>query len=57
MKQIKESIGKRYSHICRTFREIASVTADHIELTLCANEEAIKLLKKLEEKIKRAFKI
>jgi len=53
---VKESIGKRYSHICRTFREIASVATDHIELTLCANEEAIKLLKKLEER-KGAFKI
>ena len=47
---VKQSIGKRYSHICRTFREIASVAAEHIELTLCADEDAVELLKKLEEK-------
>lgn len=49
---VKQSIGKRYSHICRTFREIASVAAEHIELTLCADKDAIELLKKLEEKKK-----
>ena len=49
---VKQSIGKRYSHICRTFREIASVAAEHIELTLCADEDAVELLKKLEEKKK-----
>ncbi|XP_010507064.1 PREDICTED: protein FAR1-RELATED SEQUENCE 3-like [Camelina sativa] len=52
----KQSIGRRYSHICRTFREIASVAADHIELTLCANEDAIQLLRKLEEKKKELVK-
>ncbi|KAF3611573.1 hypothetical protein DY000_02047089 [Brassica cretica] len=49
---VKESIGKRYSYICRTFREIASVAAEHIELTSCVDEDAIELLKKLEEKKK-----
>jgi len=49
---VKESIGKRYSHICRTFREIASVAAEDIELTSCVDEDAIELLKKLEEKKK-----
>lgn len=32
------------------FREIASVADEHIELTLCADEDVIVLLKKLEEK-------
>ncbi|XP_018462342.1 protein FAR1-RELATED SEQUENCE 5-like [Raphanus sativus] len=41
---VNESIGKCYSHICRTFREIASVSAEHTELTLCADEAAIQLL-------------
>ncbi|KAJ0266925.1 MULE transposase domain-containing protein [Hirschfeldia incana] len=49
---VEESIGKRYSHVCRTFREIASVAAEHIELTLCADEDAIELLKRPEEKKK-----
>ncbi|KAF2546414.1 hypothetical protein F2Q70_00021081 [Brassica cretica] len=49
---VKQSIGKRYSHIFRTFREIASVAAEHIELTSCVDEDAIELLKKLEEKKK-----
>ncbi|XP_020886183.1 protein FAR1-RELATED SEQUENCE 5 isoform X2 [Arabidopsis lyrata subsp. lyrata] len=53
---VKQSIGKRYSHICHTFREIAYVAADHIEMTLCANEDAIQLLKKLEEKKKELLK-
>ena len=35
-----------------TFREIASVAAEHIKLTLCADEDAVELLKKLEEKKK-----
>jgi len=32
---VKESIGKRYRYLCRTFRDIASVAADHIELRYC----------------------
>ncbi|WZZ46536.1 hypothetical protein YC2023_042795 [Brassica napus] len=31
---VKQSIGKRYSHICRTFREIAFVAADDSSLPL-----------------------
>ncbi|KAF3606827.1 hypothetical protein DY000_02047090 [Brassica cretica] len=50
---VKQSIGKRYSHICRTFREIVYVAAEHIELTSCIDEDAIELLKKLEEKKKK----
>ncbi|XP_056862279.1 protein FAR1-RELATED SEQUENCE 5-like [Raphanus sativus] len=49
---VNESIGKRYSHICRTFPEIASVAAEHIELTLCTDEDTVELFKKLEEKKK-----
>ncbi|ESQ47734.1 hypothetical protein EUTSA_v10021958mg, partial [Eutrema salsugineum] len=30
---VNQSIGKRYSHLCRNFRDIASVAAEHIELT------------------------
>ena len=53
---VKQSIGKRYSHICRTFREITSVAAEHIELTLCADEAAFQLLDKLKEKKKELVK-
>ncbi|KAG7585878.1 Zinc finger PMZ-type, partial [Arabidopsis thaliana x Arabidopsis arenosa] len=53
---VKQSIGRRYSHICRIFREIAYVAADHIELTMCANEDALQLLKKMEEKKKELVK-
>ncbi|KAF8091280.1 hypothetical protein N665_0449s0001 [Sinapis alba] len=53
---VKQSIGKRYSHICHTFREIASVAAEHIELTLCADEAAFQLLEKLVEKKKELVK-
>ncbi|KAJ0235483.1 MULE transposase domain-containing protein [Hirschfeldia incana] len=50
--EVKQLIGKRYSHICRSFREFASVAAEHIELTLCADEDAVELLEKIEEKKK-----
>ncbi|KAG7572582.1 Reverse transcriptase domain [Arabidopsis suecica] len=53
---VNQSIGKRYSHICRTFREIASVAAEHRELTLCADEAAFQLLEKLVEKKKELLK-
>ncbi|RID79524.1 LOW QUALITY PROTEIN: hypothetical protein BRARA_A02257 [Brassica rapa] len=53
---VKQSIGKRYSHICRTFREIAYVAAEHIELTLYADEAAFNLLDKLKEKKKEHVK-
>ncbi|XP_010495230.1 PREDICTED: protein FAR1-RELATED SEQUENCE 5-like [Camelina sativa] len=53
---VTQSIGKRYSHLCRNFREIASVAAEHVELTMCANETACQLLKKLEEKKKELVK-
>ena len=53
---MKQSIGKRYSHICRTFREIASVAAEHVDLTLCADEVAFQLLDKLKEKKKELVK-
>ncbi|ESQ47733.1 hypothetical protein EUTSA_v10022007mg, partial [Eutrema salsugineum] len=53
---VNQSIGKRYSHLCRNFRDIASVAAEHIELTLCANEAASQLLKTLEENKKELVK-
>ncbi|KAG7583246.1 Zinc finger SWIM-type [Arabidopsis suecica] len=53
---VTQSIGKRYSHLCRNFREIASLAAEHVELTMCANEAASQLLKKLEEKKKELVK-
>ncbi|CAE6011084.1 unnamed protein product [Arabidopsis arenosa] len=53
---VTQSIGKRYSHLCHNFREIASVAAEHVELTMCANEAACELLKKLEEKKKELVK-
>ncbi|XP_050374583.1 protein FAR1-RELATED SEQUENCE 5-like [Argentina anserina] len=34
----KESIGKRYGHLCRSFREVASVAAEDAKLTAYANE-------------------
>ncbi|EFH70839.1 predicted protein [Arabidopsis lyrata subsp. lyrata] len=37
---VTQSIGKSYSHLCHNFREIASVAAEHVELTMCANEDA-----------------
>ncbi|KAK9913032.1 hypothetical protein M0R45_036858 [Rubus argutus] len=52
----KESIGKRYSHLCRNYREIASVAAEHEELTKYAHEHSIELLKNLEEKKKKLLK-
>ena len=52
----KESIGKRYSHLCRNYREIASVVAEHEELTKYAHEHSIELLKNLEEKKKTLLK-
>jgi zinc finger SWIM domain-containing protein 3 len=52
----EESIGKRYSHLCRNYREIASVAAEHEELTKYAHEYSIELLKNLEEKKKRLLK-
>ena len=53
---VKQSIGKRYSHIYRTFWEIAFVAAEHIELTLCADEAAFQLLDTLKEKKKELVK-
>ncbi|KAK2640944.1 hypothetical protein Ddye_022707 [Dipteronia dyeriana] len=45
----KESVGKRYGHLCRNFREISSFAAEHEELTTYAHECSVKLLKRLEE--------
>ncbi|KAM5576773.1 protein FAR1-RELATED SEQUENCE 5-like [Rosa sericea] len=53
---LKQSIGKRYSHLCRNYREIASFAAEHEELTTYADEYAIELLKNLEEKKKKLLK-
>ncbi|XP_061998835.1 protein FAR1-RELATED SEQUENCE 5-like [Rosa rugosa] len=53
---LKQSIGKRYSHLCRNYREIASFASEHEELTRYANEYAIELLKNLEEKKKKLLK-
>ncbi|KAM0976493.1 hypothetical protein PS2_019120 [Malus domestica] len=45
----KESTGKRYSHLCRNFREIASLVAEHDNLTEYAHHHSIEMLKGLEE--------
>jgi zinc finger SWIM domain-containing protein 3 len=44
----KESIGKRYGHLCRNFREVASVAAEDEKLTLYAHQRSIELLTDLE---------
>lgn len=44
------------SHLCCNYREIASVAAEHEELTKYAHEYSIELLKNLEEKKKKLFK-
>ncbi|XP_050135189.1 protein FAR1-RELATED SEQUENCE 5-like isoform X1 [Malus sylvestris] len=45
----KESPGKRYSHLCHNFREIASLAAEDERLTACAHDWSVQLLKSLEE--------
>lgn len=45
----KESVGKRYGHLCRNFREISSFAAEHEELTAYAHECSVELLKSLEQ--------
>ncbi|XP_050379523.1 protein FAR1-RELATED SEQUENCE 5-like [Argentina anserina] len=52
----KESIGKRYGHLCRSFREVASVGAEDAKLTAYANERSIELLTNLEKMKKELFK-
>ena len=53
----KEMTGKRYSHLCRNFREIASYAAEHDLLTAHAHEVSIELLKSLQAKKKDIFKV
>ncbi|KAL6293996.1 hypothetical protein ACE6H2_002138 [Prunus campanulata] len=45
----KESMGKRYNHLCRNFREIASFAAEHEKLTEYVDQCSIEMLKGLEE--------
>lgn len=45
----KESIGKRHSHLCRTFHDIASIAADDEELTEYAHQSLVNMLEGLEE--------
>ncbi|BFG37771.1 hypothetical protein CerSpe_240450 [Prunus speciosa] len=45
----KESMGKRYNHLCRNFREIASFAAKHEKLTEYVDQCSIEMLKGLEE--------
>ncbi|XP_059663485.1 protein FAR1-RELATED SEQUENCE 9-like [Cornus florida] len=44
----KESMGKRYSNLCRNFREIATLAAEHEKLSAYAHERSLQLLKDLE---------
>ncbi|KFK36227.1 hypothetical protein AALP_AA4G094500 [Arabis alpina] len=53
---VTQSIGKRYSHLCHNYHEITYVDVEHEELTMCANEAACELPKKLEEKKKELVK-
>ncbi|KAM2904862.1 hypothetical protein COP2_004532 [Malus domestica] len=45
----KESMGKRYSHLCSNFHEIASLAAEHDNLIEYAHHRSIEMLKGLEE--------
>ncbi|XP_059638968.1 protein FAR1-RELATED SEQUENCE 5-like [Cornus florida] len=49
------SVGKRYSHLCRNFREISSLASEHEKLYAYANEHALVLLNGLEEMKKEIF--
>ncbi|PQQ11325.1 hypothetical protein Pyn_18438 [Prunus yedoensis var. nudiflora] len=42
-------MGKRYNHLCRNFREIASFAAKHEKLTEYVDQCSIEMLKGLEE--------
>lgn len=46
-------MGKRYGHLCRNFREIASCAAEHEELFAYAHERLIELLRDLENMKKK----
>ncbi|KAM2546407.1 hypothetical protein TB1_017828 [Malus domestica] len=41
----KESMGRRYSHLCCNFREIASLAAEHEKFTTYAHECLVDMLK------------
>ncbi|KAM1535791.1 hypothetical protein FF1_014709 [Malus domestica] len=45
----KKSMGKLYGHLCRNFREIASLATEHDKLTEYAHHRSIEMLKGLEE--------
>ncbi|CAL8993719.1 unnamed protein product [Prunus brigantina] len=45
----KESMGKRYNHLCRNFCEIASFAAEHEKLTEYVDQSSIEMLKSLKE--------
>ncbi|XP_059630857.1 protein FAR1-RELATED SEQUENCE 5-like [Cornus florida] len=51
----KKSAGKRYSHLCRNFREISSLASEHELLYAYANERALLLLNDLEEMKKKIY--
>ncbi|KAK4853511.1 hypothetical protein QYF36_010310 [Acer negundo] len=45
----KESVGKRYGHLYRNFREISSFATEHEELTAYAYEFSVELFKSVEQ--------
>ncbi|KAM1784875.1 hypothetical protein PS2_037536 [Malus domestica] len=50
----KESMGRRYRYLCRNFREMASLAAEHEKFTTYAHECLVDMLKGLEE-LKKSF--
>ncbi|KAK9275063.1 hypothetical protein L1049_022321 [Liquidambar formosana] len=49
----KESMGKRYGHLCCNFHEIASCAAEYEELFAYAHERSVELLRDLENMKKK----
>ncbi|KAK9289759.1 hypothetical protein L1049_007918 [Liquidambar formosana] len=49
----KESMGKRYGHLCHNFHEIASCAAEHEKLSAYAHERSVELLRDFEEMKKK----
>ncbi|KAB2632564.1 protein FAR1-RELATED SEQUENCE 5-like [Pyrus ussuriensis x Pyrus communis] len=49
----RESMGRRYSHLCHNFCEIASLTVEHEKFTTYAHECLVDMLKGLEEMKKK----
>ncbi|KAK1587537.1 hypothetical protein Q3G72_013948 [Acer saccharum] len=51
----KESVGKRYGHLCHNFHEISSFAAEHEKLTTYVHKCSVELLKSLEQIKKNLF--